>query len=158
MPSVYIETTIPSFYFDTRQSAAVMTWRHVTRVWWDKYRNDYQLVTSAAVHAELMGAPRNKADDALTLLAGISLLPEADGILEVAEYYIEHHLMPAEAGGDAVHLAYASWHKIDYLLTWNCRHLANMNKIQHLEVLNGRLGLHVPLVTTPLTLMPEATP
>ena len=63
--------------------------------------------------------------------------------------------MPAEAGGDAVHLALASMHSIDFLLTWNCRHLANANKIQHLTVLNARLGLHVPVITTPLTLMPE---
>ena len=70
-------------------------------------------------------------------------------------YYIEQKLMPAEAGGDAVHLALASMHSMDFLLTWNCRHLANANKIQHMAVLNGRLRLHLPVITTPLTLMPE---
>jgi len=155
MASVYIETTIPSFYHETRQGPAPATWRHVTRTWWEKYRGGYHLVTSSAVHAELMVAPRAKAEQAFALIAGIPLLEESPGLIEVAEYHIEHRLMPVEAGGDAVHLAYASWHNIDYLLTWNCKHLANMNKIQHLEVLNGRLGLHVPLITTPLTLMPE---
>ena len=89
------------------------------------------------------------------MLEGVTLVEEPPGLTEVVEYYIEHRLMPAESGGDAVHLALASMHSIDFLLTWNCRHLANANKTQHLAVLNGRLRLHVPVVTTPLTLMPE---
>lgn len=63
--------------------------------------------------------------------------------------------MPGDALGDAAHLALASVHAVDYLLTWNCKHLANANKTQHLRVLNARLGLHVPILTTPLTLVPE---
>ena len=54
-----------------------------------------------------------------------------------------------------MHLAIASMHSVDFLLTWNCRHLANANKVQHVAVLNGRLGLHVPVITTPMLLMPE---
>jgi len=65
--------------------------------------------------------------------------------------------MPAEAAGDAYHLAFACLQKVDFLLTWNCKHLANANKVQHLTVLNGRLGLPTPVITTPLTLMPENT-
>ena len=54
-----------------------------------------------------------------------------------------------------MHLALASMHSMDFLLTWNCHHLANANKIQHMAVLNGRLRLHLPVITTPLTLIPE---
>ena len=68
---------------------------------------------------------------------------------------IDKGRVTAEAGGDAVHLALASMHLMDFLLTWNCRHLANANKIQHMAVLNARLRLHLPVITTPLTLMPE---
>lgn len=63
--------------------------------------------------------------------------------------------MPTEAAGDAYHLAMASLHRMDFLLTWNCRHLANANKQRHLALLNGRLGLPMPIITTPLTLIPE---
>ena len=83
------------------------------------------------------------------------MLEEPPGLPEVVSYYIEHRLMPEEAGGDAFHLGLASMHSMDFLLTWNCQHLANANKIQHLSVLNARLRLPVPIVTTPLTLMPE---
>lgn len=52
----------------------------------------------------------------------------------------------------------ASLHGVDYLLTWNCRHLANVSKQRHLAVMNGRLGLAMPTITTPLTLLPEEEP
>ena len=155
MPSVYIETTVPSYYCETRVSPRVATWCQVTRLWWDRYRRDYELYTSRLVLGELARAPAEKARKATALLEGVTLVEEPPGLTEVVEYYIEHRLMPAESGGDAVHLALASMHSIDFLLTWNCRHLANANKTQHLAVLNGRLRLHVPVVTTTLTLMPE---
>jgi len=88
----------------------------------------------------------------LTLVEDIPHLAETQTAADVARAYIKHRLMPAEAGGDAFHLALASIHGIDFLLTWNCRHLANANKMEHLRVLNARLGLSVPNVTTPLNL------
>jgi hypothetical protein len=63
--------------------------------------------------------------------------------------------MPREHGGDALHLAYASHYKIDFLMTWNCHHLANANKKEHIRIINGRLGLYVPEITTPLELIKE---
>jgi hypothetical protein len=63
--------------------------------------------------------------------------------------------MPREAEGDAYHLALASLCKVDFLLTWNCQHLANANKVRHLTILNSRLGLAMPVITTPLTLIRE---
>jgi hypothetical protein len=155
MPSVYIETTIPSFYCETRTSPVIVAWREVTRRWWDNDRRGYALYASAYVRAELSDAPERKSKRALALLSEVPDLEDPPGLEELAEYYIEHRLMPLEAGGDAVHLAMASLHRLDFLLTWNCRHLANANKIQHLAVLNGRLGLHIPTVTTPLTLIAE---
>lgn len=155
MPSVYIETTIPSYLFESRTTAQAVAWQAVTRDWWDRCRNGFELYTSRFVLAELSRAPATKARAAIEALEGVRVVDEPTGLSDVVEYYIEHRLMPAEAGGDAAHLALASMHSIDFLLTWNCRHLANANKIQHLTVLNARLGLHVPVVTTPLTLMPE---
>jgi predicted nucleic acid-binding protein len=155
MPSVYIETTVPSYYHETRSSPQVSAWRYVTRQWWDHHRRRYELYTSRFVLAELARARAPKAGRARTLLKNVAVLDEPPGLEEVVGYYIEHKLMPAEAGGDAVHLALASMHSMDFLLTWNCRYLANANKIQHVAVLNGRLRLHVPVITTPLSLMPE---
>ena len=69
--------------------------------------------------------------------------------------YISHDLMPADPAGDALHLAIASVHKCDILLTWNCRHLANANKFAHIRRVNGMLGLFVPMLITPLELLGE---
>lgn len=76
-------------------------------------------------------------------------IPVTDEALEVAEIYIRHHLMPEGAGGDALHLALASLHEVDYLLTWNIRHLANPNKVDHMAVINRRLGLLSPVIVSP---------
>ena len=74
-------------------------------------------------------------------------------IADIVEAYIQHRLMPADPLGDALHLAIASYHKCDFLVTWNCRHLANANKFSHLRRLNTILGLFVPALVTPLELL-----
>jgi hypothetical protein len=61
--------------------------------------------------------------------------------------------MPNNPTGDALHLALASWHKCDYLLTWNCKHIANANKAGHVKRINTKLDLHVPQLYTPLQLI-----
>ena len=76
-------------------------------------------------------------------------------IAEIVETYIRHKLMPNERGGDAVHLAIASYYKCDILLTWNCSHLANANKFNHVRRVNTLQGLFVPVLTTPLELLGE---
>jgi predicted nucleic acid-binding protein len=153
--TVYIETTIPSYYYETRRASGINTWREVTRKWWKDYRTEYDLFTSAYVLAELRRAPAQKARRAKELLADVAVLDEPPGFRDVVSYYIENRLMPGDALGDAAHLAVASMHGMKFLLTWNCRHLANANKAQHIAVLNARLGLPVPIVTTPMELIPE---
>jgi hypothetical protein len=63
--------------------------------------------------------------------------------------------MPKDAAGDAFHLACASYHKIDYFFTWNCNHLANANKRDHILITNAKLGLFTPQIVTPLELFKE---
>ena len=64
--------------------------------------------------------------------------------------------MPQDVLGDALHLAVASYHKCDFLVTWNSRHLANANKFGHIRRVNTLLGLYVPLLVTPLELVGES--
>jgi len=85
-------------------------------------------------------------------LPAISVDPD---IGEIVEVYTRRKVMPADPLGDALHLALASVHKADYLLTWNCRHLANANKFEHIRRVNTLLGLSVPALVTPLELMGE---
>lgn len=157
MATVYIETTIPSFYFETRTSVEIVTWRNATRLWWDRYRQHYSLFTSNSVLAELGRAPAPKGGLAAALLREVTILEDPPGLNEVVAHYRQHRLVPAGAAGDAYHLATASLHGMSFLLTWNCQHLANANKIRHMTVVNRGLGLPVPIITTPLQLVPEQT-
>jgi len=73
--------------------------------------------------------------------------------IDIAQVYIDKQVMPRDPKGDALHLALASYHKVDFLLTWNCRHLANANKFHHIRVVNFEMGLPCPVLTTPLNFM-----
>lgn len=149
MRSIYIETTIASYYAETRDTAQAVAWRDATRRWWSEASDRYRLVTSRFVLDELSFAPEPKRSVGLALLKQVELLDEPPELTDVVDFYIEHQLMPSDASGDAAHLAAASLAGTDFLLTRNLRHLANANKLRHVEVLNGRLGLPTPLMVTP---------
>lgn len=80
---------------------------------------------------------------------------DPQAIADIVEAYVKNHVMPSDPVGDALHLALASYHKCDFLLTWNCRHLANANKFGHIRRINALLGLFVPSLVTPLELLGE---
>jgi hypothetical protein len=122
MARVYIETTIPSYYFETRTSIRALAWREATRRWWTRHRSHYQLVTSEFVLNEMADAPRGKADLGLALLSAVVVLPQPPDLAGVIAEHIRRRLMPGDAVGDAAHLAMTSLHGVDYLLTWNCKH------------------------------------
>lgn len=88
-------------------------------------------------------------------MSPLKVLEFSQPIGQIAEIYIEQRLMPSDSAGDALHLAIASYHKCDYLLTWNCKHLANANKFGHIRRINERLHLHTPELVTPLELTQE---
>jgi predicted nucleic acid-binding protein len=149
----YIETTIPSFYYDTRQSLEITSRRHWTRRWWEVQKPTAILVTGYSVIAELALTPGAKHDKALAFARQLPVLPESDEVLEVIEFYAQHKLMPVEIFGDATHLALATIHKCDYLVTWNCKHLANPNKLDHMVRVNWMLGFATPKLVTPIQLL-----
>jgi hypothetical protein len=150
---VYIETTIPSFYYEVRTEPEMIARRNWTRTWWDSQRHAYELVTSAAVLDELEAGAFPNQDQALALLAEVPLVPVEPEIAEIVEAYIQRLVMPQDPTGDALHLALASFYKCDFLLTWNVRHLANANKFVHIRRVNTLLGLFTPTLTTPLELL-----
>ncbi len=156
-PTVYIETTIPSFYHETRTDAAAVARQQWTRQWWDKHRRNYELLTSVAVLGELQSEeyPVQKHEKCLTLMGELPLVAVEPEVIDIVQVYIEHKVMPRDPAGDALHLALASYHKCDFLLTWNCQHLANANKFGPIRRVNTLLGLFVPDLVTPLELLGE---
>lgn len=150
---VYVETSIPSFYQEIRTEPEMIARRNWTREWWDNQREHYQLVTSMAVIEELERGDYPNKERTVELVADIPLLSINTEIHEIVETYIRRKLMPADVMGDALHLATASFHGCDFLLTWNCKHLANANKFSHIRRLNTLLGLYVPALITPVELL-----
>lgn len=150
---VYIETTIPNFYYETRTEPEMIARKNWTREWWDNQSEHYQLVTSIAVIDELEHGDYPNQEQILDLVTDIPLLDISMEIHDIVETYIKRKLMPADTTGDALHLAITSFHGCYFLLTWNCKHLANANKFMHIRRLNTLLGLYVPALITPVELL-----
>jgi len=152
---VYIETTVPSFYVEARPEPEMVARRGWTREWWDHQSSRYELVTSVAVVEELQAGTYEGKTAALELIARVPLVPAEHAVDAIVDAYIANHVMPADPRGDALHLALASYHRCHFLLTWNCRHLANANKFEHIRYVNSQLGLFCPILTTPVELLGE---
>ena len=152
-PKVYIETSIPSFYFEVSSEPDRVARREWTRLWWSQCRENYEAVSSEAVLLELMGGDFPGQGDAFELVNQLPLLAIEEPIMEIVEAYIKHRLMPSDPLGDALHLAITSYHGCDFLLTWNCKHIANANKFAHIRRVNAVLGIYCPSLVTPLELL-----
>ena len=152
---IYIETSIPSFYFDTRTAVELHARRNWTRRWWEQSEPDDQRLTSSVVLEELSRAPEPKRTQCLNLISGLPLLSYTEEVVEIVATYHRHKVMPAEASADADHLALATFHRCDILATWNCHHIANANKTDHIQRINQRLGYDTTKLITPLELLGE---
>lgn len=149
-PRVYVETTIPSFYYDFRDSPAVVQRREATRTWWADAADKYELLTSSRVLEELAAGASNQVQLRLGLVSDLPILAPSSDIDDIVEVYLLHRLMPRKpTTADATHLALASLHRCDFIVTWDSRHLANPNKATHIRRINSALNLHVPELVTP---------
>ena len=147
---VYIETTIPSFYHTLRTDTESIARKNWTREWWERWAGTFELLSSDAVIAELGRGVCEKTLERIALLKDIEMLEIVEEVEEAAAIYIDKLVMPNDPTGDALHLALASFYRVDVLLTWNCQHLANPNKMEHIRLVNYKLGLPMPLLMTPL--------
>lgn len=125
----------------------------MARRWWQVASARYELVTSVAVLEELSRGDFPAREECLRLVEPLPLVSIEPAVAEIVETYVARKVMPSDPVGDALHLAVASYHRCDFLLTWNCRHLANANKFDHIRRVNTILGLIVPALVTPLELL-----
>ena len=153
--SVYIETTIPSFHCEVRAEPEMAFRRDITRRWWEHERPGFDLCTSFLTLDELGNGEFPGKEDALRLLDGLHILEITGEVKSIANIYVRHQLMPGRDMADALHIALAVYYRVDFLLTWNCRHLANPNKTRHFQVINGEMGYWSPIITTPDLLCAE---
>lgn len=151
---VYIETTIPS-YLAARPSRDLLVAAHqqVTRDWWASRRNDFDLFISELVRQEAGGGDPEVASARLNLLVGIPVLALNDEALRVARLLVSEGAIPAKAAADALHIATAAVYECDYLLSWNCRHIANAEVQRMAQRIGRRGGFEAPVICTPEELM-----
>lgn len=152
-PRIYVETSIPSFYYEVRTEPEMLARRRWTRQFWKDAQLNYELVSSQAVSNELTNGNFPGKKSAFGLINSLPFLAVEPEIIEIVDEYIKQQIMPRDPAGDALHLAIASYHECEFLLTWNCKHLANANKFGNIRRVNVMLGLHVPLLVTPLELL-----
>lgn len=152
--SVYLETTIPSYLTAWRSVELSMAAKQqTTRKWWDERRELFDLFISDAVLLEAAAGDSNAARRRLEVLDGIAVLnplPEADAI---AATLISRLALPNRALTDAAHIAICVVHGIDYLLTWNCAHIANATFQPIIDEVCDDLGFSTPVICTPDQLM-----
>ncbi|MGC1274525.1 MAG: type II toxin-antitoxin system VapC family toxin [Planctomycetaceae bacterium] len=152
--SVYIETTIVS-YLAARLSRDLIVAAHqqLTRDWWDSHRERYRLVTSQIVFDEAAaGNPAYAAArlEALRNMEFLELTPEVESL---SRELLQKGPLPANAEADAAHIALSIVHHVDYLLTWNCKHIANAEIQAALTRRAVRAGFKLPILCTPEQLM-----
>jgi len=158
MPTLYVETSIVS-YLRSRPSAQVVAAARqlLTRKWWETERPNYELVTSQYVLDEAADGDAEVASRRLAALAGVPLLPVENAILTIADEILGKAILPRSASVDALHIAMVAHHQVDYLLTWNCSHIANARILPMVfDVLDG-LGLSRPIICTPEELLTDDT-
>ena len=153
---VYIETSIPS-YLTARPSRDVRAaaWQQITSQWWDEARDHFELFTSALVIVEASDGNPEAAARRLESLKGIAELLIDEEVQALAEKLVAEGGIPMAAKADALHVAVAAVHGMDYLLTWNCRHIDNAIRKPIIRAICLAAGYSYPEICTPMELLPE---
>src|ERR1700736_708978 len=154
MERVYMETTFVS-YLTARSSRDLIVAGHqqITHDWWDTRRGDYELCDSQLVLQEAGDGDPQAAQDRLNVLATMTVLEIKEEAVELAEELVQTGALPAKAGNDALHIAIAAIHRVPYLLTWNCRHMANATMRAQIEGVCASKGFKAPIICTPEEMM-----
>ncbi len=149
-PSVYIETTIPG-YLVARPSRDVVLAGHqqITHEWWQNSRPNHELFISDYVIKEVSRGDSVMAQQRLSVIQGIPLLPNSIETEDLARDLISRLNLPDQAKTDAFHIAIAAVHGIDFLLTWNCTHINNMHMQRRIEIACREAGYSPPVIGTP---------
>ena len=154
--TVYIETSIIG-YLSARSSnnLTLMAHREATLNWWDNRRSQFTLYISQVVLDEVARGDREVATQRLEILRNFPLLEIDQSVQNLASQFLSKSNLPAKAADDALHIAAATVYGLDYLLTWNCKHIANAQIQKKLLQVSLDAGYELPTICTPYELMGE---
>ncbi|MCX6152738.1 MAG: type II toxin-antitoxin system VapC family toxin [Candidatus Kapabacteria bacterium] len=155
-PKVYLETSVIGYYA-SKPSRDLITAanQQVTVEWWDKYLPKFDAYISPLVYDEISKGDANASKQRIEIVTGIQELEITPKVLSLAKTYYEILQIPEKAKADATHLALATIHSIDYLVSWNCVHIVGGRVRKIIENYNIINGLFLTTLCTPQELMED---
>jgi len=153
--SAYIETIVVSYVTARRNQRDLIVAAHqeLTREWWERRRRDFTLFASAVVIEEALRGDEMFANARMALIEQMRLADVTPAARQLAAQLLLEAGLPAKANADALHIAICAVNGIDYLLTWNCTHLANAAMIPRVNNICRAVGFEPPYICTPEELM-----
>jgi len=154
-PSVYIENSVVSYLTSprARRNPSVAVHQDITREWWDTRRHGFDLFVSAVVAEEARDGDPSAAAVRLEVVRALQFLQITTEARQLAAALLRRGGLPSKANADALHIAVATVHGMDYLLTWNCKHIANAVILRSVEAVCRANGFEPPVICTPEELM-----
>ena len=149
-PTVYVETSVIS-YLTSKPSRDLVVAAHqeLTREWWSVARDSYDLAISDVVIEEISRGDKDAVARRLAVVEGLLVLGHDASVGTFALEYQQMLSLPEEAEADLYHIAYAVVFELDYLVTWNCAHIANANSAKRIATRNAERNRFMPMIVTP---------
>lgn len=148
-PTIYLDTNILSSLYLPPSGVQSHYRRTATRDWWENERKHFRLFASILTESELRAGKYRGQAQAVAACRRLAYLRSSKKVIACASFYLDKRLVPPEKPADALQLALATVHKVDYLLTWNYAHLANVDTQRRLRTMNDAQGWLTPLLVSP---------
>ena len=151
---LYLETTIPSYLTAKQSRDIIQTARQqITAEWWNKRLNDFDIFISQIVIEEASEGDPHASAKRMDAIKTFTLLEITEEVVDLAEIIIREKIIPEKAIRDALHIAVATFHEMSFLLSWNCKHIANAEIVKRLRKTVDNEGLELPVICTPEELL-----
>jgi len=156
METVYLETTFISYLVALPSSSLIVAaHQHVTNDWWYNHREKYECYISEIVVDEASLGDANEIQKRMTIIDELMMLELTNEVNDLTKAILKSGAIPQKAVRDAAHIAVATVHEVNYLLTWNCKHIANAHILKKIEKICTLSGFQMPVICTPENLLED---
>lgn len=150
MATVYLETSIPSYLVSNpSRDIVVLSHQELTRTWWNEEKKNHDLFISEIVLEEISRGDSEFVEKRLQVIREVEVLILTKGIEKLTEKYMKKYNFPDKLLNDMLHIAYTVYYEMDFLLTWNCKHIGNAYFKNQLARYNISIGYETPAICTP---------
>jgi hypothetical protein len=156
MEKVYLESSFISYLVSPpSRNLIIAAHQRITLDWWEKRRHAFWCCISETVLGEISVGDADEVRNRLQAVKDLPILSATEDAEALAEVILQQGIFPRTLGTDAAHIAIAAAHEVDYLLTWNCKHLANAQLIRRIRTAYAQCGVEIPWIGTPEELLGE---